>query len=242
MLCPKCKTEISQTAIRCSNCGAKVRSKCPSCGLLNKVNALTCSKCNHELLRKCPSCGSYNLPTAKKCRKCEHSLIVRLSKNNDADNTAILAELEQAQNSQPKIEEQIKPKVTAKKETLEMEEKGEEIKPFSEQEIPQPSFPVKSQNEIKSLAVNSLMNSSDYIFSALIANEGYGKSYVLNQIKEDLTAANITVLAMEATPVTQLSPFGLFQDLFLTSLNLANYFVDGQQKETDFVLTKNDMD
>lgn len=235
MLCPKCKTKISQTAIRCSNCGAKVRSKCPSCGLLNKVNALTCSKCNHELLRKCSSCGSYNLPTAKKCRKCEHSLIVRLSKNNDADNTAILAELEQAQNSQPKIEEQIKPKVTAKKETLEMEEKGEEIKPFSEQEIPQPSFPVKSQNEIKSLAVNSLMNSSDYIFSALIANEGYGKSYVLNQIKEDLTAANITVLAMEATPVTQLSPFGLFQDLFLTSLNLANYFVDGQQKETDFI-------
>lgn len=236
MLCPKCKSEISQNALRCAACGVKVRSKCPSCGLLNKVNALTCAKCNHELLRKCSSCGAYNLPTAKKCRKCSASLIVRPQEIIKAQNDTVLEELSTVTQN---IEEQPiskKSKVTTKKETLEMEEKGESIeKPFSEQEIPPVSFPEKSQNEVKSLAVNSLINSRDCVFSAMVAPEGNGKSYVLNKIKEDLIAANITVLSMEATPVTQLCPYGVFQDLFLTSMGLSNYFVDGQQKESDFI-------
>ena len=234
MLCPKCKTEISQTALRCANCGVKVRSKCPSCGLLNKVNALTCAKCNHELLRKCPSCGSYNLPTAKKCRKCSSSLVVRIQNANKSENEAVLDELVSVAKPQENNLE-VKSKVTAKKETLEMEEKGESEKPFSEQEIPQMSFPEKSQGEVKNLAVNSLMNSAETVLSAMISNEGFGKTHVLTQIKNDLVAANITVLSMEATPVTQLSPYGVFQDLFLSSMGLANYFVDGQQKESDFI-------
>ena len=257
MLCPKCKTEISQTAIRCTNCGVKVRSKCPSCGLLNKVNALTCSKCNHELLRKCSSCGAYNLPTAKRCRKCSTSLIIRNQVLSKANKELILKELEinhqdealnvsycdersqnesNTQNSQVQNETIIdhKAKITQKKETLEMEEKESLSIPFSEQEISNVNFVEKNQKEIKSLAVSTLMN-SEYVFTSMIASEGHGKSYLLNKIKEDLLAANIKVLSMEATPVTQLSPYGVFQDLFLTSMGLANYFVEGQQKETDFI-------
>lgn len=236
MLCPKCKTEISQTALRCEHCGVKVRSKCPSCGLLNKVNALTCSKCNHELLRKCASCGAYNLPTSKKCRKCSSSLVSHPQDVIKEENKLALEELSNSQEIKEQIEPQ-KAKVTAKKETLEMEEKGEIEKPFSEQEIPPASFPEKNQKETKNLAVNSLINSRECILSSIISPEGYGKSYILNKIKEDLISANITVLSMEATPITQLSPYGVFQDLFLSSMGLSNYFVDGQQKESDFIKT-----
>lgn len=235
MFCPRCKTEISQNAVRCSNCGVKVRSKCPSCGLLNKANALTCSKCNHELLRKCPACGAYNLPTSKRCRKCSTSLVVNPHINKNVENSLVLEELEQINVDKKEHIEPVKSKVTVKKETLEMEEKGIEEKPFSEQEIPPITIPEKNQSEIKNLAVNSLMNSADCVLSALISSEGYGKSYVLNQIKQDLSAANITILSMESTPITQLSPFGVFQDLFMSSMGLANYFVDGQQKESDFI-------
>ena len=210
MLCPKCKTEISQTALRCANCGVKVRSKCPSCGLLNKVNALTCAKCNHELLRKCPSCGSYNLPTAKKCRKCSSSLVVRIQNANKSENEAVLDELVSVTQPQENNLE-VKSKVTAKKETLEMEEKGESEKPFSEQEIPQMSFPEKSQGEVKNLAVNSLMNSAETVLSAMISNEGFGKTHVLTQIKNDLVAANITVLSMEVR-LLQLAVSGSIPD------------------------------
>ena len=204
MLCPKCKTEISQTAIRCTNCGVKVRSKCPSCGLLNKVNALTCSKCNHELLRKCSSCGAYNLPTAKRCRKCSTSLVIRNQVLSKANKELILKELEEKhkdenlqstkaeennqnkaniQKSQPKNVEIAEPKakITQKKETLEMEEKESLSVPFSEQEISNVSYVEKNQNEIKSLAVSTLMN-SEYIFTSMIASEGHGKSYLLHNL------------------------------------------------------------
>ena len=257
MLCPKCKTEISQTAIRCTNCGVKVRSKCPSCGLLNKVNALTCSKCNSELLRKCSSCGAYNLPTAKRCRKCQTSLIIRNQVLSKSNKELILKELEMKQQAsigqtlqtqqvlQNDVNQQVeqvehnenieqRSKVTKKNETLEMEEKEFVSIPFSEQEISNSYVVEKNQKEVKSLAVSALMN-SEYIFTSMISNEGNGKSHLLNKIKEDLLSANIKVLSMEATPVTQLSPYGVFQDLFLTSMGLANYFVDGQQKESDFI-------
>ncbi len=239
MLCPKCKVEISQTALRCPNCGIKVRSKCPSCGLLNKVNALTCSKCNFELLRKCTSCGAYNLPVSKKCRKCSASLVSRpkdvIKEEVTVKNETLLEELS---NQQEQLDVQLtiqKAKVTSKTETLEMEEKGDVEKPFSEQEIPASGFPEKKQQEVKNLVVNSLINSRECILSSVISPEGYGKSYILNKIKEDLTSANITVLSMQATPITQLSPYGVFQDLFLSSMGLSNYFVEGQQKESDFI-------
>lgn len=228
MLCPKCKTEVPDKALRCSSCGVKVRSKCPSCGTLNKANSLVCSSCGRELLKKCGQCGAYNLPTSVLCRKCSAELVSVIKKPVNRE----------VNPKSPAVEENkqvVGAKVTAKKETLEMEETGQVDRPFSEQEVSVEVGPdEKDQQEVKNLVVNSLLNSEN-IMCSLISAEGNGKSYVLEFIKQDLSQANISVWPMEATPITQLSPFGIFQDMFLNATGMANYFVEGQQKESDVI-------
>lgn len=237
MFCPRCKTEIPEKALRCTYCGVKVRSKCPSCGALNKASALRCVECNYELLRKCSTCGAFNLPSATICRKCSSPLV---------EETTVKTPLEPVCEPQPdntvasQIAEQEKTELniseTSQKDTLEMDENvSDEETPFSEQEVSEEiQVDEKEQLEVKNSIVNSLIN-SDSLLCSLVSAEGNGKSYVLDFIKQDLASANITLLSMEATPVTQLSPLGVFQDLFLCATGMPNYFVEGQQKETDVI-------
>ncbi len=236
MLCPKCKTEIAVNSLRCGSCGVKIRSKCPSCGILNKINALNCTQCGLELLRKCPACNAYNLPSATDCRKCGASLFAENTPQADIEEVVQISPV----NSEPKIQSQPVPEPdTLQKEEFHSEEN--EKKQFSAQEVPE-VLPVdeKEQLEVKNLVVNSLMN-SPHVICSLTAPEGCGKSYVLGFVTQDLVNAKITVLPMEATPVTQLSPFGLFQDLLLMSSGLPNYYVEEHKNEAEItkLLEKN---
>jgi len=186
-------------------------------------------------LRKCSACGAFNLPTAKVCRKCNAPLVVeQVVKPEEEQNNAVLDELTQI-NAESESNQPQRAKVPAK-DTLEMEECGSvDETPFSEQEVSEDvHIDEKEQLEVKNLIVNSLMNSESPLCS-LISAEGNGKSYVLDFVKQDLVNAKITLLSMEATPVTQLSPLGVFQDLFLCASGMPNYFVEGQQKETDVI-------
>lgn len=240
MFCPKCKSEIPENAIRCAKCGVKVRSKCPSCGALNKATELKCTNCGYELLKKCLRCGAYNLPTATSCRKCNSSLVIKqqieiVEPEKPVKKAATSAPKEHPSTFSTPIQSIPAPK-TQLRDTLEMDEAGgDEERVFSEQEVPT-DLPKdeKEQLEVKSLIVNSLINSENPLCS-LIAPDGRGKSYILDFIKQDLINAKITVLSMEATPVTQLSPFGVFQDLFLTASGLPNYFVEASNKENEII-------
>ena len=71
MFCPKCKNNISDEAVSCEHCGARVKIKCPSCGLLNVIGTKKCNSCGFELLKVCPVCRAANNPRALECRKCK---------------------------------------------------------------------------------------------------------------------------------------------------------------------------
>ena len=68
--CPKCKTELEPTALKCTECGTRVASVCKNCGTINPINYTNCSNCNNVLIRICPDCKAANLPEATSCRKC----------------------------------------------------------------------------------------------------------------------------------------------------------------------------
>lgn len=72
MICPKCKKEIPEKALKCEFCGARIATFCKKCRAYNSIYNLNCVSCNNQLLKVCPSCKSVNLPNSSTCRKCNH--------------------------------------------------------------------------------------------------------------------------------------------------------------------------
>lgn len=72
--CPKCQTEVDESARFCPNCGYDFSSsdlmKCPSCGKDIPKNSKFCPECGKPLVNKCPKCGTDIPPGSKFCPSC----------------------------------------------------------------------------------------------------------------------------------------------------------------------------
>ncbi len=82
MICPKCKTQNSDSAIFCAHCGFKLKVVCPKCRMTNALNAPQCSSCGLRLVRFCPVCQAPNNPLSEKCKKCSTSLLKKCKSCN----------------------------------------------------------------------------------------------------------------------------------------------------------------
>lgn len=82
MICPKCKTENSDSSIFCAHCGHKLKVVCPKCRMTNALNAPKCSSCGLRLIRFCPICQAPNSPLSEKCKKCSTPLLKKCKSCN----------------------------------------------------------------------------------------------------------------------------------------------------------------
>ena len=56
MICPKCKTKVSEYDTKCPKCELKLIFKCPRCGSLTRLGSVSCKKCGFTFDRM----GSYS--------------------------------------------------------------------------------------------------------------------------------------------------------------------------------------
>ncbi|MBR6127786.1 hypothetical protein IKQ21_08895 [bacterium] len=176
MECPKCKNQIDDGSLKCSNCGARVASVCKDCGHINPITAVECCNCHKILLKICDNCKAANLPDASQCRKCGNEFT--------ATKTILSA-----------------PEYTAQ---------------------------YNSQQKVKTKIIDALKDAKTRIIT-VTGESGSGKNLVLRYAISDLSGANLIWLHGNCSQITQLSPFGYFQDVLLSFFNVNNFCADTLQ-------------
>lgn len=83
-----------------------------------------------------------------------------------------------------------------------------------------------SQSQAKQKIVSLIKTSSVKHIIALNGEEGIGKSIVFDYVREDIQQENIIPLIGKCTPLTQISTFGYFQDMFIRLLSLPAFCAD----------------
>ena len=250
MKCPKCKTEIQEGQIRCSNCNFKVGSICKKCGTYNFINKKVCSKCGNELLKICPNCKSVNLPTSKTCRKCGFEFVQNAEKNINIFQKPQNKEITQNEEKEPLIINTKPPRESLKEEPVEEEQheqqepsdseithdenqpdtgnEQEEIEATEEEPISlEYSAKFYSQQKAKNALVLAIKDPSKKIIS-INGKSGIGKNLVLRFAISELKQQKYVWLFGKCTYVSQTSPFGLMQDILLTFFNINNFCADTQ--------------
>ena len=175
---------------------------CPKCKQEIPDNSLKCEFCNTKLASVCSECGTINPITAINCSNCNKELL-KICPNCKAANLP---------NSK-----------SCRKCKTEFKTTQKQLSSIIETNIE--SY---SQQKAKSLLLESIKDGEHSIIT-LIGESGIGKNLVLRCAISELKSAKLLWLTGNCTQLTQLSPFGYFQDLLLTFFNINNFCPDTLQ-------------
>lgn len=187
---------------------------CPRCKNEIKEESLKCSICGTKIGALCKDCGKYNPLTAEKCSSCGRVLIKICEKCGAAN----LPEASTCRKC------------------------GEELCEEPKKNAVNPTYNTKSssQQKIKSLLIEGLKDSAVKIIS-LSGESGSGKNLILRYAMNELSNAKLVWLNGTCTQISQLSPFGYFQDLLLNFFNINNFCPNTLQlKRTSIKFFKED--
>lgn len=210
MICPKCKKQIPEKSLKCEFCSARIATFCKKCNAYNSIYNLNCANCNNELLKVCPSCKSINLPNAPKCRKCG------LAYNES------LEEIEKKKEERVETEQTQSVDITQEQET--QQEKEDLLTNYG--------VTFHTQQTAKELLKEALLSDKKKVIS-LNGEKGVGKTIVLKTAASEIEKNEKIWLLGECTPITQLSPCGLIQDILLNFFNIANFCTDNLKLKKD---------
>lgn len=177
--------------------------QCPKCKKEIQDNSLKCSFCNARVGSFCKKCNTYNLITAVECSKCGNILLKICSECGSAN----------------------LPNATACRkcgiEFLSEEQQAELLQPMY-------FASMNSQQKAKAKLLEGIKDADSKIIT-ISGESGVGKNLVLRHTINELKNAKLIWLLGTCTQITQLSPFGYFQDLLLTFFNINNFCPDTLQ-------------
>ena len=155
----------------------------------------------------------------------ENSITQELKKENIEAKPIINADAAPAKVQVP-VKEQQEPE---KEQPVKIETEHETKEPYQpeqniEPENTEPDTDIQSHDQMKSknLIVNAVRKPEKLIIG-LSAPEGYGKSTVLRYLFGDLMHQNYAWLWGECSANSQISPYGIFQEMILTFFNMPNF-------------------
>ena len=129
MICPKCKTEVSDKDVVCPNCNLRLIFKCPRCGESTRLGSASCKKCGFTFVKFCPKCGSANYASSSVCRKCGREFV---NENTQSSETYKHIKFQKVEAGDLKEEKQIHgsllDRFERQKKQQELNKKADEIK------------------------------------------------------------------------------------------------------------------
>lgn len=189
--------------------------QCPKCKKEIPDNSLKCEYCGTKTGSLCKNCGAYNLITAQTCTSCGLQLLRMCSECGAAN---------------------MPDATSCRKCGIEFLSKEDE------QEFHQPIYfaEMNSQQKIKALLKEGIDNPDKKIIT-INGESGCGKNLVLRYTINEIKNSNLIWLPGYCSQISQLSPFGYFQDLLLTFFNINNFCPDTLQlKKNSIKFFKND--
>ncbi len=174
--------------------------QCPKCKSEIKDNSLKCANCGARVALVCKNCGQINPITATECCGC-HKVLIKICTECGAANVP------EAKSCRKCGIEFVKPKFNPK---------------------PEYSASKSSQQKVKAQLLEAIKNCDSKIIT-INGESGIGKNLVLRYTINELKDAKLIWLLGTCTQVTQLSPFGYFQDVLLTFFNINNFCPDTLQ-------------
>ena len=174
--------------------------QCPKCKSEIKDNSLKCANCGARVALVCKNCGQINPITATECSGC-HKVLIKICTECGAANVP------EAKSCRKCGIEFVKPKFSPKPEYFASK---------------------SSQQKVKAKLLDAIKDCDSKIIT-INGESGLGKNLVLRYTINELKNAKLIWLLGTCTQVTQLSPFGYFQDLLLTFFNVNNFCPDTLQ-------------
>lgn len=180
---------------------------CPKCKKEIEDNSLKCSFCGARVGSICKLCGSYNLITSKECAHCGN-ILLKICPDCGAANLPGASACRKCKT--------IFSTVTEKKEETDIK-----IRPVY-------TVIANSQQKVKNRLLEAIKDCGSKVIT-LSGESGVGKNLVLRYVINELKTAKLIWLMGTCTQISQLSPFGFFQDLFLNFFNINNFCPDTLQ-------------
>ena len=182
--------------------------QCPKCKIELSDNTLKCPKCGTRVASVCKHCGTINPIRAKECSSCGQVLLKLCTECGSAN--------------MPNAKFCRKCGV----EFVRSDENAQKTKAAKTQ--PQYYAEKNSQQKIKGALLDAIKDADTSIIT-LNGESGSGKNLILRYVINDLKQANLVWMLGFCTQITQLSPFGYFQDVLLNFFNINNFCPDTLQ-------------
>ena len=189
--------------------------KCPVCKKNISENALKCPHCKTRTGLLCPQCNTINPIGNLTCQNCGQELL-KVCKHCHSVNLPLATKCRKcgASFGSP------------------VERKFEKQSDDNKKLKFQPKLFTASQ--AVEVLKEGLFSKTQKVFS-ISGEKGIGKTSVLNKLKHILSNNNIDWCIGKCTPLTQLTPGGVIQDMLINLFNLPKYYISNEDLKKDAV-------